>query len=222
MAEKTAFSLVEVVLALGVLFVSILALIGLLSPMLQSVDQIEKIDEISSVVNSVNSFLQNSPLIAIRDGQTIQTTKFEAIYEAVAGGDEATVFVYRYYDDNDNIRLAIGFSSDESGTVGPNSIVNASGAEFSESAGPIYRVVLTASSALPLRPTPMRSADRNGVGIYTLTNSFSGYEEGALALEARVFAEDPPGPAGGFEQGTNLSTLADREPNLVFNTAVLR
>ena len=63
-SKNRGFTLIEVVLALGVFLVSVLALIGLLAPMLQSIDEIEKIDEITSVVNSVTAFAQSSPKIA--------------------------------------------------------------------------------------------------------------------------------------------------------------
>jgi type II secretory pathway pseudopilin PulG len=231
--NRSGFSLIEVVLALGVFFISILALIGLLSPMLRSVDEIEKIDEISSVVNTVNAFLQSSPEIATRgpdpndNTKTIVTkTKFNAIYEAVSSaGDEATIFVYRYYDDNDMIRLEVGFSESERGIVGDNSLVNEPGsnpANFNDAAGPIYRVVLTASSVTPLTPVALRSADRTD-GIYTLTQTnIINYTEGYLALEARIFAEDPPGPDGTFITTTNLTELNNREPDFTFNTAIVR
>lgn len=229
-SDRAAFTLIEVVLALGVFFISILALIGLLAPMLRSVDEIEKIDEISSVVNSVNAFLQSSPEIAVRDTDgAITTTKFNAIYEAISdtGGNEATIFVYRFYDDNDMIRLEVGFSRTEDPYVGPNSIVNepaSNPANFNDAAGPIYRVVLTASSVTPLLPIPLRSDPRNADGIYTLTqDNVINYTEGYLAFEARIYAEDPPGPIpAAFDTTTNLTDLNLREPDFTYNAAIVR
>jgi type II secretory pathway pseudopilin PulG len=226
---KAGFTLIEVVLALGVFFVSILALIGLLGPMLRSVDEIEKIDEITSVVNTLNAFLQGSAEIPLRGtGGVILKTKFNAIYEAISttGGNEATIFVYRYYDDNDMIRLEIGFSESERDFVGPNSIVNkpdTNPANFNDAAGPIYRVVLTVSSVTPVA---LRSANRTD-GIYTLIqDDVAGYTEGYLAFEARIFAEDPPGPTVAFDvkttDGDYLSELNLREPDFSFNAAIVR
>ena len=63
--SKYGFSLIEVVLAIGIFLVTVLALVGLLGPTLQSVDEVEKTDEIASVVNTVNAFLQSSPDIAV-------------------------------------------------------------------------------------------------------------------------------------------------------------
>lgn len=238
-SSREGFTLIEVVLALGVFFISILALIGLLAPMLQSIDEVEKIDEITSVVNTVNAFLQSSSEISVRDTNGVITkTKFNAIYEAVSntGGNEATVFVYRYYDTSDAIRLEVGFSPDEGSYVGANSIVNepeTNPANFNDAAGPIYRVVLTASSVTPLLPEPLRSAERDSeTNIYTLTKSRANptsdtdddyYPEGYLALEARIFAEDPPGPSPAtFDTTTDLTELNLREPDFTFNTAIVR
>jgi len=67
----------------------------------------------------------------------------------------------------------------------------------------------------------LRTANRTD-GVYTLTKPFADYPEGYLALEARIFAEDPPGPEGTFLTDTDLSALNDREPDFTFNTAIVR
>ena len=234
---KAGFTLIEVVLALGVFLVSVLALVGLLGPMIQSVDNIEKMDEITSVVHTVDAFLQNSPDIAIRDGtpSVVTKTKFNAIYEALSttNGNEATVFVYRYYDDTDpdkeQIRLEVGFSPDENTDgeiVGADSIVNepnSNPASFNQAVGPIFRVVLSVSPVTPLLPVPLRTPTRDpGTGIYALTESVDNYPEGSLALEARIFAEDPPGPVVTFDTTTDLTQLNSKEPDFTFNTAIVR
>jgi Tfp pilus assembly protein PilV len=85
--NRRGFSLIEVVLAIGIFLVTVLALVGLLGPTLQSVDEVEKTDEVSSVVNTVNAFLQSSSDIAAT-GQS----KFESIYAAVKSNNFATIF----------------------------------------------------------------------------------------------------------------------------------
>lgn len=229
-ARRCGFTLIEVVLALGVFLVSVMALVGLLSPMLQSIDEIEKMDEINSVVNTVNAFLQASPDIAERDGGKIIKTKFNVIYEAVREGNEATVLVFRYYDDGDpeaddgdpdadeepTIGLEVGFAMNEAG-VGDNSKVDTG--KFSLAAGPIYRVVLSASS---VTPDALRTPRDSNTGIYALTQDLQAYLEGYLALEARIFAEDPPGPDGGNVAETDLAELNLKEPDFTFNTAIVR
>ena len=220
--SEFGFSLIEVVLAIGIFLVTVLALVGLLGPTLQSVDEVEKTDEIASVVNTVNAFLQSSPDIAVGS-----QSKFETIYEAISNNSnsEATIFVYRYYDnktdpDNETIALEVGFATGE--PVDVRAKVNqpaTNPANFADAAGPIYRVVLTASS---VTPAVLRSPNRNADGIYTLSAGVANYPEGYLAMEVRIYPENPPGPSGNFNTATNLTALRDIEPLFTYNTAVVR
>ncbi len=220
--SKYGFSLIEVVLAIGIFLVTVLALVGLLGPTLQSVDEVEKTDEIASVVNTVNAFLQSSPDIAVGS-----QSKFETIYDAISNNsnNEATIFVYRYYDnktdpDNETIALEVGFATGE--PVNVRAKVNqpaTNPANFADAAGPIFRVVLTASS---VTPEVLRSPNRNGEGIYTLSAGVANYPEGYLAMEVRIYPENPPGPSGNFNTATNLTALKDIEPLFTYNTAVVR
>jgi Tfp pilus assembly protein PilV len=220
--SKFGFSLIEVVLAIGIFLVTVLALVGLLGPTLQSVDEVEKTDEIASVVNTVNAFLQSSPDIAPN------ASKFNVIYNAIStnSDSEATIFVYRYYDNQTEpnkeiIALEVGFASGE--PVDARAKVNqpaANPANFADAAGPIYRVVLTASS---VTPEGLRSPSRNGDGIHTLSEAgVANYPEGYLAMEVRIYPEDPPGPSGNFNTATNLTALKDIEPLFTYNTAIVR
>lgn len=237
--NRIGFTLIEVVLALGVFFISILALIGLLSPMLKSVDEIEKIDEITSVVNTVNTFLQSSSRIASRDEDTgeLSETTFDTVYNAVVNDGHATLFVFRQYDDNDNIRLKVGFLDETNATVANSDVTD--GTEV-KAAGPIYRVVLTPGSVMPTiyyadteedsdgATVPVRNED---TGVYeldsTYTSDVDAYLEGYFAMEARIYAEDsglnydlatlPDG-----SDASNLSNLRDTEPDFTFNTAIVR
>ena len=219
--SKFGFSLIEVVLAIGIFLVTVLALVGLLGPTLQSVDEVEKTDEIASVVNTVNAFLQSSPDIAPN------ASKFNAIYNAISSNSDnaATIFVYRYYNDQispdkETIALEVGFAPGV--PVDARAKVNQSAtnpANFADAAGPIYRVVLTASS---VTPAALRSLSRNDDGIYTLTAGVSNYPEGYLAMEVRIYSEDPPGPSDNFNTATNLAALRDIEPLFTYNTAIVR
>ena len=104
--RRDGFSLIEVVLAIGIFLVTVLALVGLRGPTLQSVDEVEKTDEIASVVNTVNAFLQISTSIA-----TSTDSKFNTIFNAVANDGFATIFVFRSYKDStsNDIVLRVGF-----------------------------------------------------------------------------------------------------------------
>ena len=127
--SESGFSLIEVVLAIGIFLVTVLALVGLLGPTLQSVDEVEKTDEIVSVVNTVNAFLQSSPDIV---NSSSSASKFDAIYNAVKSNDYATLLVFRSYEDSvsTDIELIVGFLGET------NARLVAS--DFENTAGPIY------------------------------------------------------------------------------------
>ena len=92
--KTAAFSLIEVILALGVFLVTVLALVGLIGPTLNSVNEVESTDQVASVVSTVNSFLQDSNSIA-NPGQST----FETIYSGIKASDSLTVFVFQAYLD---------------------------------------------------------------------------------------------------------------------------
>jgi len=206
------FSLIEVVLAIGIFLVTVLALVGMLGPTLQSVDEVEKTDEIASVVNTVNAFLQSSPDIV---NSSSSVSKFDAIYNAVKSNDYATVLVFRSYEDSvsTDIELIVGFLGET------NARLVAS--DFANTAGPIYRVVLSASSVTP----EAELNDRNADGIYTLKNSLAAYPEGYFAMEVRIFALESDiadARGGSVPADLNAGSLKDLEPLFTYNTAVVR
>lgn len=218
----------EVLLAIGIFLVTIMALVGLLGPTLKSVEEVEKTDEVSSVVDTLNAFLQKSPDIATEDGDGNKVSKFEAIYNAVGTDDHATVFVFRKYRDNnsEDVEIRVGFSENDEGSVNGDAVINEDDNEddnedeFSYAAGPIYRAVLSASSAIP---EDYRSESRApDSDVYELAQDVDSYPEGYFAMEVRIFAEDPPGPDGEFETDADLSDLADKDPIFTYNTAIVR
>lgn len=213
--SKFGFSLIEVVLAIGIFLVTVLALVGLLGPTLQSVDEVEKTDEIASVVNTVNAFLQSSPDIAVGS-----QSKFETIYNELRTDGYITAFVFRAYDNDDNISLVVGFGDKfEVGEEDKARVLAANirtGANVI-AAGPVYRVILTASSVTPVDHLTDGSRDANGV--FYLSKNFSEYPEGYLAMEVRIFAEDP-GPT--FNYNKLPRDVADLEPLFTYNMAVVR
>ncbi|MDP4645343.1 MAG: prepilin-type N-terminal cleavage/methylation domain-containing protein [Opitutales bacterium] len=217
------FSLVEVVLAIGIFLVTVLALVGLLGPTLQSVDKVAKTDEVSSVVNSVNAFLQGSSVIAPNG------SRFDVIYNAVAADHYATVFVFREYISalETKVQLSVGFDQNE--TVAGASVIDplAEVTDFTNAAGPIYRVVLTPSSVIPtptLDPDQYRSEVRNtSTGTYELNAVLEDYLEGYFAMEVRIYVESPPAPTDTtYNEAKNLTDLVDFEPIFTYNTAIVR
>ena len=212
--SEYGFSLIEVVLAIGIFLVTVLALVGMLGPTLQSVDEVEKTDEIASVVNTVNAFLQSSPDI-VNSSATSSVSKFDAIYDAVENNGYATVFVFRSYEDSvsTDIELIVGFLGET------DALLVAS--DFANTAGPIYRVVLSASSVTP----EAELNDRNADGIYTLKNSLAAYPEGYFAMEVRIFALESDiayALRGSVPADLNAGSLKDLEPLFTYNTAVVR
>ena len=210
--SEYGFSLIEVVLAIGIFLVTVLALVGMLGPTLQSVDEVEKTDEIASVVNTVNAFLQSSPDIV---NSSSSVSKFDAIYNAVKSNDYATVLVFRSYEDSvsTDIELIVGFLGET------NARLLAS--DFANTAGPIYRGVLSASSVTP----EAELNDRNADGIYTLKNSLAAYPEGYFAMEVRIFALESDiadARGGSVPADLNAGSLKDLEPLFTYNTAVVR
>ena len=206
--SQKGFSLIEVVMAIGIFLVTVLALVGLLGPTLQSVDEVEKTDEVSSIVNTINAFLQNSPEIAPG------ASRFNAIYNLVKSNDFAAILVFRAYDDNDVIALKIGFIGEGQVQVGKEDVTDGS---IVKAAGTIYRAVLTASSVIPQEYLNETKPERNGDGIYTLKNPIADYLEGSLAMEVRIFAEEP---SLSFKINNNIR--ANIEPIFTYNTAIVR
>ena len=215
--SRKGFSLIEVVLAIGIFLVTVLALVGLLGPTLQSVDEVEKADEIVSVVNTINSFLQSSPDIAV-SGES----KFETIYKELRTDGFITAFVFRAYDNNDDVSLVVGFS--DQFTVGDATKAQVvandirTGADVI-AAGPVYRVILTASSVTPVAELTSTTRDNQGEGFLYLSKNFDQYPEGYLAMEVRIFAESPDSK---FTYYKELSDIANFEPLFTYNTAVVR
>lgn len=228
----TGFSLIEVVLAMGIFLVTVLALVGLLGPTLESVDDVEKTDEVSSVVNTVNAFLQNAPGIA-----TATDTKFNVIFEAVAANDYAQLFVFRAFrdDTSTDIVLKVGFLQGEENVGSGGTDATLSLTEFQNAAGPIYRVVLTPSSVIPIQyhensagSVPVRNASTNTYVLGSVKNDVTLYNEGYFAMEVRIYAENP-GPGFNpvnlppdYSSAVTLIALADLEPIFTYNTAIVR
>ena len=212
--SEYGFSLIEVVLAIGIFLVTVLALVGLLGPTLQSVDEVEKTDEIASVVNTVNAFLQSSPDIAVGS-----QSKFETIYKELRTDGYITAFVFRAYENDDDIGLVVGF--DDKFEVGEEDKARVLAANIRTganviAAGPVYRVILTASS---VTPEDHRTVVRDGNGVFYLNKNFLDYPEGYLAMEVRIFSEDP---GTTFDYEKLLREVANLEPLFTYNMAVVR
>ena len=208
---RSGFSLIEVILALGIFLVTVLALVGLIGPTLKSVNEVEKTDEVVSVVHTVNAYLQSSP-----DIETQTDSKFNVIFNAVAEGGEATLFVFSSYLNatSTDVELKVGFSRTEP----VDSKAKLASSDFINAAGNIYRVVMTPSS---VNPAAMLSD--LGEGNYpryalAVTNPEL-FTEGAFAMEVRIFEEEP---GVNFSELKTVRSLALIDPLFTYNTAIVR
>jgi hypothetical protein len=166
------------------------------------------------VVNTVNAFLQSSPAIAFGS-----QSKFETIYKELREDGFITAFVFRAYDNNDDVSLVVGFGDKfEVGEVDKAQVLASNIRTDSNviAAGPVYRVFLTASS---VTPEDQRTGSRDGNGVYYLNKNFSKYPEGYLAMEVRIFAEEP---GATFSYEKLLRDVANIEPLFTYNTVVVR
>lgn len=223
--RAAAFSLIEVVLAMGIFLLTVLTLVGLMGPALKSVSTVKSADEVASVVDSVNAFLNHSPYI--------KKPIFESIYNAVEDDGYAELFVFRWYDSaNDLIRLEIGFNPAEGNQVDSRSHVEANNrgddipaASFGNATSSIYRVVLTASSAMLTDSDNLLTTGALGTyPQYTLSNNFNDYRDlgkSYLALEVRIFAEDPSTFNSSNDLNLGLNDLANKVPVFTYDTAIL-
>jgi Tfp pilus assembly protein PilV len=208
------FTLIEVVLAIGIFLLSILALVGLLGPTLSSVEDVTQADEVTSVVNTVNAFLMNSPDIAPGG------SRFNAVYNALQTGHNGvlTIFVFRQFEDSNSDRelLRVGFSS---AVNIPGIEADAVVSNFSNAAGPIYRVLLSASSVTPEDYRDDAGANPLVYPRYTLNEILANYPEGYLAMEVRIFAE-PSQPAPLLT--STPAAFVNRQPIFTYNMAIVR
>jgi hypothetical protein len=222
-----AFSLIEVVLAMGIFLITVLALVGLMGPALKSVSTVKTTDEVASVVDTVNAFLNTSPYIDIPAGANNPgdpaVPRFDAIYSAIEDDGYTTLFVYRWHDGG-VIRLEVGYENNQGGNVNLEAVINAdrtgdgvSAAAFASAASSIYRVVLTASSAM-LSDGLVTEGNVGNYPRYTLDQAIDDYDGRYLALEVRIFAED----TNATPIATNMTTLANEVPILAYDIAILR
>lgn len=219
------FSLVEVVLAIGIFLITVLALVGLIGPTLQSVNEVEESDEIASIVNTINSYLQTAEEY-LPNGTD---SRFNVLFDSIADDGYATLIIYRWFDDAAAgtgppvIRQEVGFADNQGGVVNNRGVVNnGTDADFTSAAGKIYRAVLTLSGI-----TPEEHLNDGGEGSYpryTLTSNLAAYTEGSLAFEVRIFSleQDMQSVASGSLPTIVPTDLVDQEAAFIYTTAIVR
>jgi prepilin-type N-terminal cleavage/methylation domain-containing protein len=119
--NRKGFSLVEVVLAIGVLAVAITALLGLLGPTLLAVKNVVDTNKATASMGTIDSFIQDQ-------------TPFNTVYGWLDGNDAIkSVFVFTVQDDLDsvNTRTVVwdpdtGAFADRQNIIGTSFLVNLS------------------------------------------------------------------------------------------------
>jgi hypothetical protein len=93
-SRTAAFSLVEVVIALGILSTSILVLVGLLAPSMRSIGDILQDDENRRIVGALNTRLQNEGLATVyawvKTGKDLSAYSYAADPVEFAGSGTAS------------------------------------------------------------------------------------------------------------------------------------
>lgn len=211
-SKDKGFSLIEVVLAIGIFLVTVLVLVGMLGPTLESVQEVEKTDEIISVIDSVSAFLNGDAEFGS------DTSSFDMIYQTVFTGGYATIYVYRSFISNNSsdIRLTVGFSPSEKAS---NQRIHSKlrAFDFKNAAGLIYRCVITLKPLLPRND--FRDRGPRAFPRYLLANNLREFQEGYLPLQVSIYAETP-GPS--FSDRISLRELSTKIPDYTFNTAIAR
>ena len=82
-----AFSLIEVVLALGIFAFTVLTLIGLLPSFLNSINDLNELNQLSAISAKIDAYLQN------------QKNAFDTVYRWVENGKSKTLLAYSYTAD---------------------------------------------------------------------------------------------------------------------------
>jgi type II secretory pathway pseudopilin PulG len=210
--HKKGFSLIETIFSIGILLIIVMVLVAMLGPILSSLDDAKELDEIPSIVESLNSFLQADSSLAV-DGSS-----FDLIYEAVKSSGYATIYVFRSYSSNDStdIQLSIGFSPKERT---PSLQINKSAKvyNFRNSAGPIYRAIITNGPQIPKQY--YRDRGRSAKPRYYLTANSDNFKSNYLPLQISIYV-NAHGPA--FIENIPLKEILQEDPIFSYSTIINR
>jgi type II secretory pathway pseudopilin PulG len=188
-----AFSLVEVILAVGVLGIAILTLVGLVSASFLQVDNIVQTNRALSVISSVNAVLNNPEFIGgkkIKDIDSTTAPKFNAIYnyvrEAVNGTNKTL-----YY-------LTTVTNNAQTNTTGSSTLIyNPTGTNLTRQqytslngTGTVFRVTLSISKHLEGQRIELNAEGVPTEAIYSggmLPPSAENFAPAAIPLHIEVF-----------------------------------
>ena len=218
--KRGGFSLIEVILAMGVFTLAIVALIGLLAPTLSSVNDIVQSNRAISAVGKINGYFENYRPRANNE------TAFDEIYDWVNdGGGTSNLYIFTWSNPDDASDQRMVVTDSMTNTSYDNRIQNL----LSDSVGPI----LVAS----VKPATFNAFDTIDGGSISsqppgspLPSNPDSYYEGYLAMQVDIYRYLPyqaidAGTVTGFDTKKPTADILEEEygPSvLTFHVAVNR
>ncbi len=169
--KSRAFTLLEVVLAVGVLGLALLTLAGLLARSTGNLVETKSQNKAEALAGKLDAFLQEKG--------------FDTVYSWVAGDSEKVLFFYSLQSDS-------GLEGGDL-NVRETSYPGLSD-EIADSIGPVLKIILKSS------PLTFRESGVDGIAR-TLPASPDDFAEGYLAVEAWVYSETGVGPEAELDIG---------------------
>lgn len=206
--KAKGFSLVEVVLAIGIFALAVVALLGLLGPTLESVQAVRDQNKATAIISKVNTFLQTyEPSL---DG--IDESRFNYFYEELVDDDE--IVLLAWFDEERPEGHYINFVDDPQR-------MNDTFTELEKgvSDGVVFKIVLEPSRFYERYPD---YSSGQGQPI-NLPGSVDDYPEGFLAFSVSVYSGPVPEPGVTISAddygGSSTDIWTER---LVYNAAINR
>ncbi len=194
--ENKAFTLVEVVLAIGVIAIAVVALLGLMVPTLSSVRNVIDTSQATAAMSKFNAYLDNDEDLGFNELFDIVTAEGDYyVYEVVrdGGGTEIRITDNKAEADADY----------RAGIAGTGGIV-----------GPVFRFLLSRSSMWDVEPVE---------GEEPVSKWDEIDQEAYFPIYVRVLIVQPELIGGQWQfPGTASSDYIDRHQILSYTTAKLR
>lgn len=201
--KAKGFSLVEVVLAIGIFALAVVALLGLLGPTLESVRAVREQNKATAIISKVNTFLQTyEPSL----GDPTETrSRFNYFYEELV--DDGEIILLGWFDEDRPEGHVIDFAVNAIQDDSINHITD----------GVIFKIILT-----PSRFYEKYSEYYSG-GDIALPKAVENYPEGFLAFSVAVYTGPVPEPESTVDPNIYASSSTNVwTERLVYNAAINR
>lgn len=215
----SAFSLIEVVIALAVVATSLVVIVGLAGVFLQTTTKVIDQGESLSVTNALSAYLQSQ-------GTSTQPA-FDAVYSAARAGTLSPIYAYSTIDS----ATGAGQTSSTAPSNGVKEMKVVSGTysglstEAAYRDGRLFYIYITLSPNVPFhvgigRTLTQPLASNLPASIYPISATDSSfYADAMLALSVRIYVVSVPNPT------TDSPTTLEKNgnyPKLVYDTAISR